>query len=84
MRRARLNAPLDPARMERFLRSHGITGPRFKIWAGCGIREWIALNPTWTERRFEELVLENLETLKEKPPTDRRGKRKGVAGHERL
>lgn len=67
------------ARMERFLRANGITGTRFKEWAGCGVRDWMKLNPTWTQRAFEVLVMENLEMLVQKPRADVRGKQKREA-----
>jgi len=51
--------------MERFLRQHGISGAQWHAWAGCSLKEWIAMNPAWTLRQWQQLMLENLEAFQE-------------------
>jgi hypothetical protein len=51
--------------MERFLRRWGIPGVCYSKWTGGqSLKEFIAMNPSWTQRKWEELILENLDILK--------------------
>ena len=62
-RLAKRSTAITTGAMERFLRKFSISGAQFHAWAGCSFKEWIAMNPTWTLRRWQELVLENLEAF---------------------
>lgn len=64
----RRRTPLRPARMERFLRKLGITAKRYMEWTGGQpLRSFQEANPTWTQRAWEVLILENLVALRQTP-----------------
>lgn len=53
-------------RMERFLRALGISGRAYTAWAGGqSLKAFGASNPTWTQRAWEVLIVENLEMLRQ-------------------
>jgi hypothetical protein len=50
--------------MKRFLKKLGVTGAAYAQWSGCQpLNQFGKDNPTWTQRAWEVLVLENLDTL---------------------
>jgi hypothetical protein len=71
--------------MERFLRRLGVSGRVYqRCFGGQTYGEFIKANPSWTQRAFEVLILENLAGLRdneaeiaaEKASTGLRGARK--------
>jgi len=63
-RLAQRRTPLTTGGMEKFLRQQGIPSPCYRAWVGGqSFKELIAMNPTWKLRRWQELVLENLDIL---------------------
>ena len=63
-RLANRGTPPAPVKMERFLRALGITGTAYRRWAGNqSFGEFINMNPTWTLRAWQILILENAERL---------------------
>ena len=88
-RLSRYHRKPTPGRMERFLRRLGVSGRAYQRWVGCQTYgEFIKANPSWTQRAFEVLVLENLALLRdneaeivaEKASTSLRGARKSAEG----
>lgn len=66
LRLSRRGTKLSTGAMERFLHRLGIPGASYSRWTGAqSFKDFIAMNPAWTQRRWEELVLENLDTLQE-------------------
>jgi len=54
----------SPARMERFLRRLGIPINRYAAMVGGqSLRDFAKANPTWSQRAWEVMVLENLAAL---------------------
>jgi len=79
MRLARHATPLTTGGMVRFLKACGISVAAYKLWTGFHtLSEDITANPDWGLRRWQELVLENIDTLRQngskghfKPSTER-------------
>jgi hypothetical protein len=66
LRLTRHGTRLSPARMERFLRRLGIPVSRYVAMAGgLSLRDFAKANPTWSQRAWEVMVLENLATLQD-------------------
>lgn len=55
---------LTTGRMTRILRALGVTPSQHGFWTGLTLAEWIKTNPSWRERRWYELVVENLELIR--------------------
>jgi hypothetical protein len=52
--------------MVRFLKALGVSVRAYSIWTGGQpLNAFSTANPTWTQRAWEILVLENLKTLRE-------------------
>ena len=56
------------ARMTRHLHNLGLTPSQHGHWAGFGMKDWLKANPTWTERQWYDLVVENLDTIRNGVP----------------
>jgi len=62
-RLAKRATPITTGAMERFLRKLGISGTQYQAWAGNSLKEWVAMNPKWSLRKWQELMLENLDAF---------------------
>ena len=57
-------------RMERFLKKLGITHRQYNVWSGDqALNAFARANPDWTQRAWEVLMLENVDTIKAWPQT---------------
>lgn len=54
---------LTTARMTRILRAMALTPSQHGAWTGYTLDEYIKANPTWTERKWFEIVQENYATV---------------------
>jgi len=67
----------NTARMRRFLKRLGIAASCYAdMTGGQPLNAFAKANPTWTQRAWEVLALENLDALQndtQSPDTDRRG-----------
>lgn len=51
--------------MIRFIRKRGLTVDQYQSWTGGqNFNAFIRANPTWTQRQWEESVVENIETIR--------------------
>ena len=61
---ARFGKPPNTGRMERFLKKLAISNAAYSHWSGHQpLNQFAKDNPTWTQRAWEVLILENLEIL---------------------
>ncbi len=58
MRISRTRGP-SSARMKRLLKNCDVTVDQFTDWMGWDVRRVLAANPSWTEREWCDLILEN-------------------------
>lgn len=66
IRLCRRNAAITPARMRAILRQLGITTSQYYRWTGRQTpAEFIAMNPGWSLRAWQILLIENLEYLRQ-------------------
>jgi len=71
VRLSRRGARPQTARMKRFLKSLGVAGAAYMAWTGGQpFNAFAAANPDWTQRAWEILVAENLETLRHEDTDD--------------
>ena len=64
IRLCRKNATITPARMRKILRDLHVALERYYVWTGHQTpTEFIAMNPTWSLRAWQVLVIENLNYL---------------------
>lgn len=58
---------LTTGRMTRILRAIGLTPSQHAVWVGWPLKKYIEMNPSWTERRWFDMVCENRAMI-ENPP----------------
>ena len=56
---AKARAKPTTRRMKRLLKACDVTVEQFTDWMGWDLKRVLAANPTWTERQWVDLVLEN-------------------------
>lgn len=55
----------NTARMKRFLKKLGISMGSYMLWSGNQpLNHFAQMNPSWTQRAWEVLILENPETIR--------------------
>lgn len=61
---ARHNSRPNTGRMERFLKKCGISVAAYARWSGRQpLKDFAKENPTWSQRSWEVLIIENLEVM---------------------
>ena len=65
VRLCRRNAAIRPLAMKRILRQLGVSVTAYLRWTGeQSFADFIRMNPTWSLRAWQVLIIENLEGLR--------------------